>query len=290
MRELRQTQSLENSSVSAISNLISIYHKNESNLLDTLSGLISLCSDDKSHAIDLGRRGGLVFISEQIAIILNKKGHNSDPSTTSSNENDIQITSNIMNKCIRCIAAACTYPEFVRQYIHTNDTPGPAPNSGQALNSGHDHNILLTEDFKSINFVSYCNIFLCNIYKCIYITATVQQTALTSCIQILKHLPLTINDSQNSDPNEYIPLYLSENIVKKVMQGFLSCILYSNKYHEHELFSIATEAFTACISEQPQYINTERLVDHRLESLTERKQRLHTEKMLRYVYIIYSIV
>jgi hypothetical protein len=47
-----------------------------------------------------------------------------------------------------------------------------------------------------------------------------------------------------------------------------------------ELFSLASEAMNAFVSEAPEYLGTEKEIDKRLETLEERRARLHHEKML----------
>ena len=81
-------------------------------LVEGMKSLISLCSEEKLHAMDFARRAGTKFIAEFILQQLNNSTTNSS-NNNSSNSNSNARTFPLVELAMQLLAACCTHPVFV---------------------------------------------------------------------------------------------------------------------------------------------------------------------------------
>ena len=86
---------------------ILIYLKKGEKIEDGLKSLIYLCVEGKSHAMDILRKGGLLWLSDFINDLM---------ISNSSSFNQSQ-RSNFLSLALRVLSAACSYPEFVKAAV-----------------------------------------------------------------------------------------------------------------------------------------------------------------------------
>lgn len=249
--EVRKSLSQERGSSSAIGDILHAIAKKEKefSLEQAMSGIIGLCADDRSHAMDFGRRAGLSWVNDQLVELFGKSHQSSESNL-------------IVHKALRCIGSACSHADFVTAFVDVNGSPV-------------EGSIILTSESK-LSFQALCDVFLSNSLQQSSVTAAVSQSSVSVLVQILKFLPLTEDDRRVAD-DDSMALYLSESTVRTFVRG-LSMAIQSG---EPELFSIASEALTAFLSESAHFLDVEKIFDTRLESMEERKRRHHTERMLK---------
>ena len=170
---------------------------------------------------------------------------------------DVAASCQLINKIIRCIASACAYPEFVSSYVDVNTV-----NSASLSSSSLSLNLLTSTTLPKVSFHSLCQSYV-SIAKHIGINnpfyQQITQNSLSLAIQILKHIPLIVTTAATSSPESESQqsadgsrdkdpeLYVTESTCTAMLQGLMTALLTKDP----EVFSLASELFTAFISEAP---------------------------------------
>lgn len=115
-----------------------------------------------------------------------------------------------------------------------------------------------------------CFILLC---KLLFSNTETIKLSITLIIKILKSFPLSIG----SDHSDTLIPYLNEFCVRKVYQGLNMALVDKNM----EVVSLSIDIFSAFVSDLPDYVSPAKIIDTRLESLEERKERFKVEKFLK---------
>ena len=238
-----------------------------------LRALMSLCSDDNSHARDFARNNGIRIVNVVIQSSLGKES------------NEKLIATSLMVLC-----AACNHSEFVLTNVDATKGPSDA----------------LTENGK-LNFCA----LTCMVDE--KYGVEISQAALTLCVRIIKGLPLMAEEGRPPEPPkpdksplregdsrvEELPsdedLPQSEPSTDASMQPFLGSYgttmllgailrmlsLKKELEKKTELFTFAADALLALTSDCADYFTPDQSVDTRMEGLEERKARLGKLHLIR---------
>lgn len=256
MRKVKSVISEEQANASEIGNILMTLKRREISTNDALRGMIGLCSDDKSHALDFGKKQGLGTLQ---SIFTKDSSFQSFLSDAKLSYLDICTTA------LRLLGASTLHSEFVHKYVDIECADTAIPRDANALSS-----------IISING----KLSLMQVSRLIgHRIPAIAQASISLTIHILKALPVSAEvavgtaEPDKQDP----PLFLSQVSVEHIVRGFKRALLRSDP----EVVSLAADAFVAFISDSPEYISPEKVIDTRMESLEDRKKRMKETRMLK---------
>ena len=82
-------------------------------LEEGMKSLISLCSEEKLHAMDFARRAGVKFIAELILQQLNSNSSSSSSSNSSNSSSSSARTQSLVELAVQLLASCCSHQVFV---------------------------------------------------------------------------------------------------------------------------------------------------------------------------------
>jgi hypothetical protein len=270
MRSLKEKNQSEKTNTTEVGNiLLSIANKNFKNDEDGFKSLIGLIADDKIHAMDFGRRSGITILGNYIRNLVISCNDNV--------EENQQKLSNISLLFLKILSATCSHESFIKPYIHISIL-----NNEPTL-----YNYKLKNN--NINYDEYCNIFTLDgkidffsLSSLIIADNLLSFQSLILLMRILKSFPISKpilikldeNNNKIKDGDDLIP-FLDEYHVKHIINGFLSALTSINM----ELFSTSVDAFSAFLSETSNYFGADVIIDNRLQSIVDRKERFKIQKV-----------
>eukprot|EP01041_Mallomonas_annulata_P007218 gene7218-14717_t len=252
MKRIKIALELERQNDSEINRILTSLRANE-HVQDGLKALISLCADDKAHAIDLIRKNGVVWIGEYLDsyrtdIYGTIPDHRSSSSSSSNTTTPTVLQDHLFESqslAIRVLAAAANHEHFVRtvlKILHNSD--------GDCNNTNNSNNTTITN--QNGNTIELSTTTSTDV---IHITPIVQggdiiweesaaKTLITNLILNMK----TQSKSTSSSPSSHIS---SENTL------------------------LAMETLTLFMSETADYTGHDnKVIDTRSESMEDRKVRM----------------
>eukprot|EP01038_Epipyxis_sp_PR26KG_P013443 gene13443-18025_t len=222
-------------------------------LINGLKSLISLCYDDKYHAIEFGRRGLLMVCN-----LLNEKlGHISaivvDNNIVTGHVESVEEQEVIT--MIRLLAAVSNHKEFVNSFIIINDDENANMYSNTNL-------VLMNNNEGKFYLTSLCGL---NHIKNTNIIRNIMILLMT----ILRSVPFTIPDKSE--------LYIQKNTSCSILKFFKYCL----ELEQSENYNLIIDSIAAFISESINYYDHDKLIDTRNESIEDRKLRFSKESLLK---------
>lgn len=215
----------------------------EDQVVQTIKGLTELCGEDELHAYQFGYSGGVLLLERLV------------PDTR------YEVY------CAKFLAVLTKHRKFVKNFINMSvvasfSTSFDLRNAKfNVSSSGTTSFYSLFEFFQSA-------------------AAETVRAAILIIMNVLRALPLQseriIDSNEGCDSLREADLFLNRSHGEIVLAAFRQVLEMRDPKH----FKFACEAFSAFISEQPNYYDTVKPVDTRLETLEERKQRLQEGQLL----------
>eukprot|EP01039_Chlorochromonas_danica_P003633 gene3633-3978_t len=279
LREVRQAQQMTRGS--PVANLL--HHltekkqeqeqeEEEEAIVSTMHGLVDLCQDDLFQANELVQRGGLLVMEEVVR-------KTSSSSSLTMNE--------ALKSTLRLLAILTKHSLWVTKHVDYLPPPPPPPATTSATTPAS----ILSSNGEKVYLVGLVRLLrsLAEDHgeeEEVVVVDSLIRSLLVAVMNILKAIPASPDlalpssscSSSTSSVEVLFPLTLSLTVVEEILHAIHSVLLLQ---HE-ESHSFALDTFSAIISDLPNYFEHDPvLVDSRLESLDDRKARLHREKIFR---------
>lgn len=207
-------------------------------VLNSLKGLMELCGEEESHAVQFGKSRGLMLLQSLV----------SDERFESS--------------CSKLLAVLTKHQRFVQSFVQIN------PTLSQLDCVVFEDVTFNTLADGTVPFISLFFFYRSTSFE------TLRAAVLTT-MNILRALPVgTVGEmtDQLAEPH----LFLNRSYGNFVLKAFLRVLKMQDEKH----FKFACEAFSAFISEQPNYYDPVKPIDIRLETIEERKARVKQASLL----------
>lgn len=277
MRKIKIDLEKEKMNDSQVNRVLTTIMKGE-RVEDGLKALIGFCADEKHHAIDLIRKGGVKWLGQFIDESINQ------PSKL-----------NLVNLAIKVLTAACSHQAFVLGAINIKENLDTS-------SSSHSNKQYKVEENGKLCFEGICGLLG-------HADAEVAKSVISLVIRCLKAWPPGVDapptqqveeeierpqveelddekeddeqkSSQQSEKKEehkaQIP-FLRKLPATAVIQGLLRGI----KHTSEEVFTLSMDALASFLSEVEDYLNPDKTVDVRFESMSERKVRFAKQRLLK---------
>jgi hypothetical protein len=217
--------------------------KDKKNLLNGIKCLIDLCHDDAQQAFQFGRNLGLKLVSGCLA--------------------EEEQTSEVFTSALRLFSVVTNHRSFCTKFISIN---AEDENEEESPENSRIHLEVSTSGIVSLH----------SVFSCFEVSQPdLQKTVIMICMNIFRSLPVVKVDEHLVDQNS-TQLYLPPVYGKL----FISSLLQLLQNFDQVSFVFANEAFGAFISDQPNYYDSSKIVDTRMESLEERKLRIEQSSQL----------
>ena len=283
MRKVKLAASKEHAEVnsSEVKSVLESVRKDSSKLLPALKALIGLCFEERSHAMDLGRKQGVSWlayvINEQIATTPSSSNNeNSDVSNIFrfSKENEVADSGEIILAAVRVLSAASNHKSFVESYVEVSGKDYAKPVSPSLR-------VRVQQGSEKLSLISLCDLLYFASFSRDY---SLLQSSTILVMTILKHTPLyyPAEDNSKEDNNNKNPVNGDQFVSKESIKAILAGLLAGLKVASPSCYSLISESISALLSQHEDYFEADKAVDMRLESTAERKARIRRQEALEY--------
>jgi hypothetical protein len=281
MRKMKELVLKEQSNSSEVKSIFEMIRKDNSKLTTGLGSLVGLCYEDRNHAMDFFRKGGITWICDVINSHLTSVSSTSDPNRS--------VCSDALVAAVRVLSAASNHKSFVLAAI---DVEKEVPSIFDARNNvfvGSTRILaLVPSDFgtdtaaaaapQRISFASLCGL----------LTVLSNTAALTPILllilNILKSFPMTVvaSPSKAAASGEGGGGGEVYSIRKFAGHALLTGLRHALCINNSDSFGGVTDTICAFLSDSPDYYNSvTKEVDTRMESMEARKQRHRSEQLVK---------
>lgn len=290
MRKVKSQVMLEQADASQVKSILDNVQKEPKHLLDGIKTLIGLTYDDKNHAIDFARKGGITWIMG----VINREYEQSVQASKSSSSYDLSL----LMAALRLLSACSNHKDFVMKYVDVNNNDNGLYNDNRFMRS----EIQLIPSSGRISLISVCSLLE-------HFDSTVVQIVIVFMMSILKVVPASdelllldnikairakknqsssaanAGESEESESTASASIVVDADIryslepdtVQAVVCGFKAAL----KAVHVDIFSLIADSLCAFLSEHPDYFEPARATDTRLENLLERKIRLRETRIFK---------
>lgn len=279
MRKVKVKVQQEAEDTSEVKSVLDKMRKDSSAILSGLKTLIGLCYDDKHHTLDFGRKGGLSWIcgliNEQLSVIQNVSAAE-------------RADTDVLVNALRFLSAACLHKEFVLQFIDLN-----------AYNEFHDgsereHSFAVqrlvvttttaTNNAQKVVMASICSLLGASV-------PTIHHNVMILMLNIIKTFPAFTrrpDGGESTDNGAAVSLLMSDYCGWNIMLGLKQVLTLHASSQSNSgtatgtaAYLLACDSLGAFCSENQCYIGEAPEIDHRMESIEERKKRFAEEHVLK---------
>ena len=269
MRKVKAIVMNEQTNSSELKNIIDASQKDSSKLSAGLHALIGLCYEDRNHAMDLFRKGGIPWLCGVINTELSRWLESSSSNNRELNSIDTLVVA------IRVLSAASNHKDFILSamniaaredlFVEKWFTTARLSCRQSATSSGSP-----AKAAEQLSFVSACSL----------LTVLGGTCALPALLMLLmntlKAFPATLpvnNTTQHSAGSGSGVVYTLSHYTGCALLTALCAALDTS---HSECFTAVTDTISAFISDSADYFETPvKEIDMRLESMEARKQRQH---------------
>lgn len=224
--------------------------------LNAMKAIIELSSDDQFHAIEFGKRGGLSIVVTTLQSTVLQ---------------DVISNSDLIVRALRILAVVSGHRAFLRLFLSTVEPPHEANEFAHALSLTSDGKIPLAFIFSLLE-------------QCINLDMV--KPTLITVMNVLKFLPasLELEDSQlkKSIEENHIklddPISLSLSLIN--VQHIVQSFIKSLRNCDRDMFPLVADSFAAFLSPNSTYYELDKEVDVRQESLSDRRFRLRSNRII----------
>lgn len=259
MRRVKEALLHEHADSSEVKNILESMKKDSSKVQSGLSALIGLCFEDRNHAMDLYRKGGVSWLCE----VINKEIEQFSASTSATPS----APSAVLVSGIRVLAASSNHKEFVLSVVNIAAEDDVYNSSVKRFTGGRLAAKVYAGDNSGrvqLSFVSVCSLLT-------VLGSTIALTPILLLIMnILKAFPTVLPAPNSGDAGAVV--YTVSSYAGKAL---LSALCSALNAHNTDAFTAITDTLSAFISDSSDYFDTvAKEVDTRMESAAARKKRL----------------
>jgi hypothetical protein len=222
------------------------YSKVESHIND-MKGLLGLLADDAVHAVDFGRKNGVHLFGSIYA----NRSHNA-------------VQSDVILHVFRIFAAASSHKDFIAKYtcVESNNQLVHLTDQGTYKLNIHSICSILGEHENEVR------------KTCIYI--------LTNAMKWLPPYHVTQDAQGNSEYSSYLSTDMKSALVRAVTTVVTDVNRSFTDDSSSEVYSLAIDLFASLLSaECMDHFTPPKLIDYRMESLEERKERFQLQNYMK---------
>jgi hypothetical protein len=263
MRKVKEALQQNLSDSSEVKNILDTIQKQDSKVVSGLSALIGLCYEDRNHALDLQRKGGVAWLCGYINEELGRWQSKADRALSNSDA---------LVSALRVLSAASNHKDFVLATV-TLGSEDPIYAAGRFSAA---RLVVETTDQPTqraardrVSFVSICSLLP-------ILRGTCALPALLMLVMnTLKTFPVVL---PSSHPDAAPIPTVSQFCGNALLTGLCAALDTDNP----ESFTAVTDTITSFLSDSPDYFDSPvREVDTRMEGAEARKQRYRETEIVK---------